>query len=177
MRRFIRRLIGAVALDAATYEDIEADQSASGQAFAVVALVCAAGGLVAMSRNRFSVVSFVAGASATVAAWLIWVNAIRTIGTGVMRESGTRSSTSELLRTLGFASAPGLLFSLAVIRPAAPFVLLLTGLWMIAAAVVGTRQALDYSSTARAAAVCVAAWLLSFGVVVAIALGLSRSVE
>jgi hypothetical protein len=48
---------------------------------------------------------------------------------------------------------------------------------MIAAAVVGTRQALDYSSTARAAAVCVAAWLLSFGVVVAIALGLSRSVE
>ena len=177
MRRFIRRLIGAVALDPQTYEDIEADSSASMQAAAVVVLVCATGGFVAMSWNRFSVVTFVVGASATVAAWLIWVNTIRTIGTGLMRERGTRSNTSELLRTLGFASAPGMLFSLAAIRPAAPFVVLLTGCWMVAAAIGGTRQALDFRSTARAVAVCVVAWLLSFGVVAAIAIGLSRGVE
>ena len=31
---------------------------------------------------------------------------------------------------------------------------------------IGVRQALDYRSTSRAIAVCVVAWLLSFGVVV-----------
>lgn len=70
-----------------------------------------------------------------------------------------------------------MLFSLAAIRPAAPFVVLMTGCWMVAAAIVGTRQALDFRSTARAVAVCAVAWLLSFGVVVAIAIGLSRTVE
>ena len=177
MRQFIRRLFGAVTLNASTYEEIEADSLASAQAALVVMLVCAAGGFVAMSWNRFSLMAFVVGASATVAAWTIWVSMIRSIGTGALRESTTRSNTPELLRTLGFASAPGMALALAAIRPAAPTVFVFTALWMIAAAIVGIRQALDYRSTARAIAVCMAAWVLSFGVLAVIGLSLSRTVE
>jgi len=50
-------------------------------------------------------------------------------------------------------------------------------LWMVATAVLGLRQALDYRSTARAATVCVVSWLLSFGVMAAIATLFTRSVS
>jgi hypothetical protein len=48
---------------------------------------------------------------------------------------------------------------------------------MVAAAVLGLRQALDYRSTTRAAAVCVVSWLLSFGVMAAIAALFTRPVS
>ncbi len=177
MTRFIRRFIGVLALDATTYEEIEADARASVQAVWVVILTCLSGGFALMSWSRLSVAGFVAGSLAMVAAWAIWVVMISTIGTRVMSEVQTRSSRAELLRTLGFASAPGVLLMLAAIRPAAPLVLGVTAIWMIAAAVVGTRQALDYSGTTRAIAVCFTAWLLSFGVIAGIALAFSQTVR
>jgi hypothetical protein len=60
---------------------------------------------------------------------------------------------------------------------AAPIVLVVVAVWMIAAAVVAVRQALDYKSTTRAIVVCTVAWIVSVGVMIAIALILSRSVS
>jgi hypothetical protein len=50
-------------------------------------------------------------------------------------------------------------------------VFIITAIWMIAAMVVAIRQALDYTSTARAILVCVIAWLIQV-VVLAIFLSL-----
>jgi hypothetical protein len=63
------------------------------------------------------------------------------------------------------------------LRSAAPVVLVVVSIWMMAAAVLGLRQALDYRSTARAITVCVVAWLLSFGVMAAIAAIFTRTVS
>ena len=60
---------------------------------------------------------------------------------------------------------------------AAPIVLVVVAAWMIAAAVVAVRQALDYRSTARAVAVCVAGAALSFGVMSAAALIFTKKVS
>ena len=48
---------------------------------------------------------------------------------------------------------------------------------MIASAVVGLRQALDYRSTGRAIAVCVAGCVVSLGVVAAVAALFTRTVS
>jgi hypothetical protein len=48
---------------------------------------------------------------------------------------------------------------------------------MIAAAVLGMRQALDYRRTSRAVAVCTLAWLVSIGVVATVMVIFSRTVE
>jgi hypothetical protein len=40
-------------------------------------------------------------------------------------------------------------------------------LWMLAAMVMAVRQALDYTSTARAVAVCLFGWLLALGLILA----------
>jgi len=93
------------------------------------------------------------------------------IGTKLLPEPQTQSNPKELLRVLGFASAPGLLRVLGIFPFLRLLVFIITAIWMIAAMVVAIRQALDYTSTARAILVCVIAWLIQV-VVLAIFLSL-----
>jgi hypothetical protein len=78
----------------------------------------------------------------------VWAATIATLGTTALAEPQTRSSLPELLRVLGFAAAPGVFIALAAMPAVAPIVLVVVAAWMIAAAVVAVRQALDYRSTA-----------------------------
>ena len=87
-----------------------------------------------------------------------------------MPEPQTRGDVGELLRTIGFASTPGLIRLLAVITPIAIPVFALSAVWMLAAMIVAVRQALDYRHTSRAIAVCVLGWALA--VAMAVVLGL-----
>jgi len=167
MTLFFRRFIGALVLDASAFEEIEADRHAAMQSVVVVAMVCLASGLAAMGPGAVSLASFTAGAIVSLGAWLVWAAVIITLGTVTVPEPQTRSNLPELLRVLGFAAAPGVFIALAAMRAAAPLVLVVVTVWMIAGAVIGVRQALDYRSTPRAIAVCAVSWLLSFGVVLA----------
>ena len=159
--------MGALVVDASAFEEIEADRQAAVQAVAVVAMVCVASGLGAMGPGAVSLSTFTTGALVALGAWLVWAAVIITLGTVTVPEPQTRSNLPELLRVLGFASAPGVFIALAAMRSAAPFVLVVVTTWMIAGAVIGVRQALDYRSTPRAIAVCAVAFLLSSGVVFA----------
>jgi hypothetical protein len=76
------------------------------------------------------------------------------VGTRWLPTPDTSADTGELLRTIGFSSAPGLVRVLGVVPPLAGFVFPLASLWMFVAMVVAVRQALDYRSTWRAIAVC-----------------------
>jgi len=52
-------------------------------------------------------------------------------------------------------------------------VFVLTSVWMLVAMVVAVRQALDFTSTTRALAVCILGWLLAGLLVVAFGLWLT----
>jgi hypothetical protein len=82
----------------------------------------------------------------------------------------TRSDVGELLRTIGFSAAPGILRIFGVVPGAAIPAFVITAVWMLAAMIVAVRQALDYKSTARAIAVCGLGWVLT--IVIAVGLGL-----
>jgi Na+-transporting NADH:ubiquinone oxidoreductase subunit NqrE len=167
MTLFFRRFIGALVLDAGAFEEIESDRHAAMQSVIVVTLVCLAGGFAAMGPGLVSVPAFITGVIVSLGAWLVWVAVIVTVGTVALRERQTHSDLPELLRVLGFAAAPGVFIALAAMRAVAPFVLVVVSIWMIAAAVVGVRQALDYRSTPRAIAVCAVSWLVTAGIVFA----------
>jgi hypothetical protein len=64
----------------------------------------------------------------------------------------------QLLRTVGFSSAPGVIQSLGVIPVLAEAVFFAAWVWMLVAMVIAVRQALDYESTARAVGVCLIGW-------------------
>lgn len=177
MTQFFRRFIGALVLDAGAFEDIEADRHAAMQSVIVVLAVCAAGGFAAGGLGVAGAARFVTGAVMVLGGWLVWVAVIAALGTITLPEAQTRSDVRELLRVLGYAAAPGVFIAFAALRSAAPIVLIIVALWMIASAVVGLRQALDYRSTGRAVAVCLLGCLLSLGVMAAVAAFFTRTVS
>jgi hypothetical protein len=158
---FLQRLVGAAALDTAIYEEVEADESATIQALAVVLLssVAAAIGAAGMEGPRVTNVVF-AGVVSLVT-WAAWAAITYQIGTRILPGMRTDANVGQLMRTLGFAATPGLLRCLGVMPAVFYPVFAVTSVWMLAAMVVAVRQALDYQSTMRAVGVCVLGWLLA----------------
>jgi hypothetical protein len=77
-----------------------------------------------------------------------------------------------LLRTIGFATAPGCLRVLGVLPGVTIPVFAVTAVWMLAAMVVAVRQALDYQSTARAMVACGLGWVLATAIAIVLGLAL-----
>ena len=164
MATFASRMLGAARLNPATYEDVEADRGSTGQAMAVVLLASVAGGIGSVSLGGQGARSIVVGAIAALVGWMAWATLTCVIGTRWLSTAQTRADVGELLRTLGFAAAPGLLRIFGVVPRLGGALYAGASLWMLVATVVAVRQALDYTSTARALAVCVAGWLLSLAI-------------
>ena len=169
MTKLVRRLIGAAALDPATFEEVEGDAGATTQAFAVVLAVSLAFGFGsrAFGATDWGAVAFFSALA--LVAWAAWALVTFEIGTRILPGSETHADVGELLRTIGFATAPGLLQVLGAVPGLTLPMFVMTNLWMLAAMIVAVRQALDYSSTGRAVAVCALGWALAL--VMAIALG------
>ena len=159
---FLRRLTGAAMLDPATFEDVEADPAATSQAFAIVVLSSLAAGIGARgSTGAAATLAFFATASViALVAWAGFALLIFEIGARILPGPATHTDPGELLRTLGFAATPGLIQIFGVFPGAAVPVFALAIIWTVAASVIGVRQALDYTSTGRAIAVCGLAALL-----------------
>ena len=158
---FARRLVGAAALDRRIYEEVEADRGAAGQAFVVVLLASIAGGIGAAGLGVPDAGGAAIGAIGALIGWVAWATLTYLIGTRLLPEPQTRANAGELLRTIAFASAPGWLGVLGVVPVIGLFVYATASIWMLVAMVVAVRQALDYTSTGRAVAVCVVGWALS----------------
>jgi hypothetical protein len=154
---FLYRVAGATLLDGSVYEDVEADRRAGVQATAVVLLASLAPVVGLSGIFGFQSDAFFRVAALSIVTWVGWAVLIFQIGTRVLPEPQTRTSLGELLRTTGFAAAPGLLQVFAVFPGMMMPVFIGTWIWMIAAMVVGVRHALDYRSTLRALVVCLMA--------------------
>ncbi len=165
---FSYRVMRAVVLDASLYEEVEHDRTAMPGAGTVVLLSSLAAGLGAGGWQGVSPRAFVVFSAIALVSWLVWAAITLEIGTRLMPEPQTRASYGELLRPLGFAAAPGLLQVFAAFPVVTGPVFALCAVWMLAAMVVAVRQALDYTSTGRAVAVCGLGW----AVAVAMSLGL-----
>ena len=146
------RMWRAARLDAAVYEEVEADRGATRQAFAVVALSAFAAGIGSFHNGGAAGILWTA--VAWLAAWYAWARTTWWIGTRLLPAPETQADTGELLRTLGFSSSPGVLLAFALFEPLAAPVFVVCGLWMLAAMVIAVRQALDYRGSLRALAVC-----------------------
>lgn len=152
------RISRALSLDPMLFEEVEADKSATWQSVLLVVASSLALGIGASGGLAPS--ALIAQASVGLAAWLIWALTTYYVGTRLMPTTATRATPGELLRTIGFSSAPGLLCILFLIRPFRAAVFTLVVVWALATMVVAVRQALDFTSTGRAVAVCAVGWLL-----------------
>ena len=151
------RMFRAAKLDAQLYEEVEADRNATGQAMTVVVLAAVAAGIGSLGSG--SAIGIITGTIVALLSWLVWALLTYFIGTRLLPEPQTSADYGELLRTIGFASAPGLIRVLGIVPGLAAPLFLIGGIWMLVAMVIAVRQALDYTSTWRALGVCLIGWL------------------
>ena len=155
---FGQRFVGALTLDGPTYENIEADASATGQAVAVVVVASLAAGIGAgLLLGPFGLVR---ETIAALVGWVMWAGATYLIGTRFLPEPQTRTDMGELLRVIGFSYAPNVFAFFAFIPVLGIVVRTVVAFWLLATTVVAVQHALDYTSTARALAVVLAGWLI-----------------
>lgn len=168
VNQLIQRMIGAAKLDVQTYETVEHDTAATGQAAAVVVLSALAAGIGSLGEAGFGGLIF--GTLAALIGWALWAGIIYLVGAKFLAEDQTEADMGQVLRTLGFAQSPGLIRVFAFIPGIGPLLYLVAAIWMLIAMVVAVRQALDYESTGRAVAVVVlgfVAYVLVFAAVIA----------
>ena len=152
------RMIGAMQADVKTFTEIEADQSAMGQAITVIVIAA----LASLIGNIFraGIASGVIGLIGSLLGYGLFSLMVFLIGTKVMPEPTTKADFNETFRVVGFAAAPGVFNVLAIVPYLGPLVSLLIGLWSLVIAVVAVREVLDYSNTGRAIIVCLIAGVI-----------------
>ena len=159
MASFGERVVGAMRLDANTFEEIERDPTAIGQAVGVIVLSAVSTGLGNMFRGGVSgILGQVLIALIGYAVWavLVWI-----IGTKVMPDPDTKADFAETFRVIGFAAAPGILGIVSIIPLLGYLVLLVLWLWQLSAMVVAVKAVLDYNTIGKAVIVVVIGFIVN----------------
>ena len=103
---FINRVFRAIKIDIELYEEVERDKGATIQAGIVVVLSSLAAGIGAMQMGMSN---FLLAPAMSLLSWYVWAYVIYFVGVKLFNDPKTKSSHGELLRTIGFSSAPGLI--------------------------------------------------------------------
>jgi hypothetical protein len=158
MATFGERVVGAMKLDANTFEEIERDPTAVGQAAGVIALAAVSIGIGNLYYGGFS--GIVWNVVASLIGYVVWSVLVWLVGTKVMPDPATKADFPEVFRVLGFAASPGILGIVTIIPILGWLVLFVIWLWQLAAMVVAVRQALDYSNTGKAVIVVIIGFIV-----------------
>ena len=157
MNKFIIRVFRAIKIDADLYEEVEKDKNATFQAGVVVVLSSMAAGVGAMQLGASN---FLYAPILSLLSWYVWAYIIYFVGVKLLPEDNTKSNHGELLRTIGFSSAPGMIRVLGITPDLMTVTFIGSAFWMLACMVVGVRSALDYDSLWRAFGVVFISWIL-----------------
>jgi hypothetical protein len=153
-------MMRAARLDVSLYEEVEADTTATSQALSVVVLVAVASALSAIlsaaMQNTMSVIvgSVIFTIVSSLLGWAVWSYAVFFVGT---RLFGGTATYGELLRTLGFASSPGVLRIFGFVPVVGGIIGLVLFVWLLVTGFVATRQALDIDNAKTIFTIIIAA--------------------
>ena len=154
------RMVGAMQGNAATFEEIERDQSAMGQAVTVIVIA----GVAALIGNIFrsGVTGGVFALIASLLMYAVWAVIVTLVGTKLMPEPQTKADFAETFRTIAFAASPGVLNVLAIIPFLGVLISFLIGLWSLVIMVIAVKVVLDYTNIGRAIIVVIIGWIVSW---------------
>ena len=103
---FLNRIFRAIKIDIELFEEVEKDKNATFQAGAVVVLSSLAAGV---GSIHLGASNFLIAPALSLLSWYVWAYVIYFVGVKLFGGVKTKSNHGELLRTIGFSSAPGLI--------------------------------------------------------------------
>jgi hypothetical protein len=159
MKLFFIRAFRAAKLDAAVFDEVMENSKLMIQAIIVVFIYAAAVAYGTFSRAGATGIN--GAIIITLIGWYIWAFSTYFAGVRLFPETGTIADRKAFMRTMGFASSPGWLRLLGLVPEMGGAVFAVISIWMVVAAVVAVKKALNYTSTQRAAAITVICWILS----------------
>jgi hypothetical protein len=156
---FLSRLLRVARLDGGVYDEIRDDKAATWQALAVVIVVGLAHaieGVFLASRGGWNVLrSIIPGFQVEILGWLVWATTMYLIGALIFRSPATKGA---VLRALGLAALPGILYALGFLSEV---ILVVSWLWRIGSSFVAMRQVFALGS-ARTAAIVLLGGVIAF---------------
>ena len=153
---FINRIFRAIKIDLDLYEEVEADKKATLQAGMVVVLSSLAAGIGAIQLGASNLIL---APILSLLSWYVWSYIIFFVGVKLFPDPQTKSNHGELLRTIGFSTAPGLIRIFGFTPELMTVTFIGSAFWMLACMVVAVKSALDYESLWKALGVVIVAWL------------------
>jgi hypothetical protein len=182
---FWDRLTGVVSLQRPTYEAIQRDAEATGQAWLIVALLGLANGIswiivsttgippelaqaapelvdsLRFETNERRLLALVLGIVVGVVFWYISAWLLRAVGTRMSRVTGGQITPEQMRRLVAWGSVPSLAAFLSPIPIAGPLLASLGSLWSFVTGVMAVRTAFDVG-IGKAIAIELVAFLIVF---------------
>lgn len=148
---FVGRIVRVLRLERAVFNEVEADTSATAQAWTIVLIATLSTGLagfvqefVAGPRFGNPVIGLVNGVINTLIGFLVWTFVVHLVGTRIF---GGTATFGEMIRTLGFAYAPNIFGILGGIPTLGPIIAFVLAIWSIIAGYFAVREGLDLDNT------------------------------
>ena len=171
-RSIIDRMLGALRLQSDVYEEVEADQKATGEAaFIVVATSLVSGavnGVLTGASSGFF------GALGSLLGWAFYAWVAYLVGVKLFPGPQTKSNWGELARTLGYANTARFLILFELVPGLRAITRLVVAIWVLVATVVALRAALDIT-TGRAIWIAIASAIAQL-VIIAVALTVAAAI-
>ena len=153
---FFNRIFRAIKIEIDIYEEVKKDTSATLQAGIVVVLSSLAAGVGAL---QIGASNFLLAPVISLLMWYILALIIYFVGVKLFGGSKTKTNHGEILRTIGFSSAPGLIRVFGVTPDLMKITFIGSQIWMLACMVVAVYSVLNYGSLWKAFGVVIIASL------------------
>ena len=163
--QIVNRCIRAARLDASVFNEVEHDPRLTSEAITVVAAVAVLSGIGGFLSGLFTrgiIGAFgglIVGVIMALVGYFIWSFICFFVGTRFME--GQAADVSEVMRPLGYASAPQALAIFSFIPCLGGLIALVGALWSLVAGIIAVREALDFD-TGKAVVTVVVGWVVVF---------------
>jgi hypothetical protein len=165
---FLSRVYRSIKIDPDVFDEVQKDKNATLSAAIVVLISSSAAGF---GASQLGMMNFFFAPVLSLLSWFIWSYIVYFVGVKLFPDAKTKINQVNVLRAIGFSSAPGIIRVLSFNQDLMTVTFIGSAFWMLACMVVAVRQTLNFKSLWKAFGVVVIAWLIqAFGLIVILTL-------
>ena len=165
---FLNRVYRSIKIDPDVFDEVQKDKSATLPAAIVVLISSSAAGF---GASHLGMMNFFFAPILSLLSWFIWSYIVYFVGVKLFPDAKTKINQVNVLRAIGFSSAPGIIRALSFNQDLMTVTFIGSAFWMLACMFVAVRQTLNFKSLWKAFGVVIIAWLIqAFGLIVILTL-------